>query len=295
MTQASAVTAEVYQNEYLPRDSTVVDAVVTITSTQGAASGPGAGAAPTSAQVIMIDCSGSMADPSTKLTAAKRATAAAIDALRDGVPFAVVAGNHEAMMAFPDHPELVPATAKSRAAAKRAVTRLLAGGGTAMGQWLELADQLFATSTAEVKHGILLTDGRNEHETPEQLDAILRGCEGRFVCDSRGVGANWSGSELRKIASALLGTADGLPDPAGLVADFRSMTEAAMGKSYARAQAAPVDPGRGDDPVRQAGLPAGRGPDRAPDRGQPAHRRVPAGRVGGGESRLPRQRPGGRG
>ena len=39
MTQASAVTAEVYQNEYLPRDSTVVDAVVTVTSTQGAASG----------------------------------------------------------------------------------------------------------------------------------------------------------------------------------------------------------------------------------------------------------------
>jgi hypothetical protein len=232
MTEASAITAQVYQNEYLPRDSTVVDAVVTITSTQGAASGGGSGSAPTSAQVIMIDVSGSMADPSTKLTAAKRATAAAIDALRDGVPFAVVAGNHEAMMAFPDHPGLVPASAKSRAAAKRAVTQLVAGGGTAMGQWLQLADQLFAGSTAEVKQGILLTDGRNEHETTEQLDAILRGCEGRFVCDSRGVGANWSGSELRKIASALLGTADGLPDPAGLVADFTAMTEAAMGKSY---------------------------------------------------------------
>ena len=230
MTEASAFTAQVFQNEYLPRDSTVVDAVVTVTSTQGAA--PGSGPAPTSAEVIMIDCSGSMTDPSTKLSAAKRATAAAIDTLRNGVPFAVVAGNHEASMAYPDAPELVPASAKTRAEAKRAVTQLIAGGGTAMGQWLELADQLFATSTADVKHAILLTDGRDEHETPEQLAEILRGCEGRFVCDSRGVGANWSGSELRRIASALLGTADGLPDPAALVSDFTAMTQAAMGKSY---------------------------------------------------------------
>ena len=230
MSEAGTITAEVFQNEYLPRDSTVVDAVVTVTSTQGAAAG--SSRAPTSAQVIMIDCSGSMADPSTKLSAAKRATAAAIDTLRNGVPFAVVAGNHEAAMAYPDVPELVPASAKTRAEAKRAVTALVASGGTAMGQWLGLADQLFAGSTADVKHAILLTDGRDEHETPEQLAEILSGCEGRFVCDSRGVGVNWSGSELRRIASALLGTADGLPDPSGLVADFTAMTEAAMGKSY---------------------------------------------------------------
>jgi hypothetical protein len=35
------------------------------------------------------------------------------------------------------------------------------------------------------------------------------------------------------VASALLGTADGLPDPAGLVGDFRKMTESAMGKAVA--------------------------------------------------------------
>ena len=145
-------------------------------------------------------------------------------------------------MVFPDHPELVPATAKSRAAAKRAVTQLLAGGGTAMGQWLSLADQLFATSTAEVKHAILLTDGRNEHETPEQLAAILRGCEGRFVCDSRGVGADWSGDELRKIASALLGTADGLPDPAELAADFQVDDRGRDGQVVRRASSCACGP-----------------------------------------------------
>ena len=35
------------------------------------------------------------------------------------------------------------------------------------------------------------------------------------------------------MASALLGTADGLPDPAGLVDEFTAMTEAAMGKGLA--------------------------------------------------------------
>jgi hypothetical protein len=221
------VEAEVFQNEYLPADSTVVDAVITVTSSGVTA------AAPTSAQVILIDCSGSMADPPTKMTEAKRATAAAIDALPDGVPFAVVSGRNHAAMTYPDHPGLVPATASSRAAAKQAVSALSASGGTAMGQWLDLARTLFASSTSDVKHAILLTDGRNQHETAEQLTAILNACEGRFLCDSRGVGADWSGTELRMIASALLGTADGLADPADLVEDFRSMTEAAMGKSYA--------------------------------------------------------------
>jgi hypothetical protein len=54
-----------------------------------------------------------------------------------------------------------------------------------------------------------------------------------FVCDSRGVGQGWSAAELIKIAEALLGTADGMKDPAGLEEDFRSMIEAAMGKTVA--------------------------------------------------------------
>src|SRR5262249_30734558 len=157
--------------EYLPVDSTVVDAVVTVTST-GVAAAP-----PTSAQVILIDCSGSMADPPTKMTEAKRATAAAIDSLRDGAAFAVVSGRNHAAMTYPRQIGLTPATGSSRAAAKEAVAALAASGGTAMGQWLTLARTLFDSSTADVKHAILLTDGRNQHETPEQLATILNACE----------------------------------------------------------------------------------------------------------------------
>ncbi len=58
----------------------------------------------------MIDCSGSMADPPTKMSEAKRATAAAIDTLRDGVAFAVVAGRNDAVMAYPRPARLVAAT-----------------------------------------------------------------------------------------------------------------------------------------------------------------------------------------
>jgi hypothetical protein len=134
-------------------------------------------------------------------------------------------------MVYPPDATLVPATRETRAEAQHAVSQLIAGGGTALGTWLYLAKNLFAGHPAEVKHAIMLTDGRNEHETPGQLAAVLRSCEGGFVCDARGVGDGWSGTELLVVASALLGTADGLAFPSDLVADFRRMTEAAMGKA----------------------------------------------------------------
>lgn len=223
-------TAEVDQNSYLPEGGRLVDAIVTVT-----ASGPNLrdGAGLTAAQVIMLDTSGSMAYPASKIAEAKKATAVAIDTLRDGVAFAVIAGTTRAEMVYPGGLGMVPASAQTRGEAKAAVARLRADGGTAMGRWLYLANMLFAGQTAEVKHAILLTDGQNQHESPHELQAVLDQCEGKFICDSRGVGADWVADELRKVASALLGTADGLEDPVQLPAAFRSMTEAAMGKSVA--------------------------------------------------------------
>jgi hypothetical protein len=46
-----------------------------------------------------------------------------------------------------------------------------------------------------------------------------------FSCDCRGVGTDWEVAELRRISSALLGTVDIVPDPAGLAADFAAMME----------------------------------------------------------------------
>jgi hypothetical protein len=79
----------------------------------------------------------------------------------------------------------------------------------------------------------LLTDGKNQHETPERLAAELSQCEGIFSCDCRGVGTDWEVGEMRRISSALLGTVDIVPDPAGLAADFAEMMQNAMGKQVA--------------------------------------------------------------
>ncbi|MFF8829642.1 VWA domain-containing protein [Streptomyces sp. NPDC015131] len=236
---------DVYQNEYLPEGGREVNAIVTVTATGGGTSGgvPLAGAsaspssipgrAPSAAVVIMVDCSGSMEYPPTKMRHARDATAAAVDTLRDGMAFAVVAGTHVAKEVYPGGGRLATADARTRAEAKEALRRLSAGGGTAIGTWLTLADGLLASADVPIRHGILLTDGRNEHESPQDLRAALDACAGRFTCDARGVGTDWEVKEVTGIASALLGTADIVADPAGLAADFTRMMEHAMGKEVA--------------------------------------------------------------
>jgi hypothetical protein len=108
-----------------------------------------------------------------------------------------------------------------------------ADGGTAIGQWLLLAHKLFRPHPDAIKHVILLTDGYNQHETAAELDRILDTCRGAFTGDCRGIGTDWEVSELRKVATALLGTVDIVAEPAELAADFRSMAAAAMGKRLA--------------------------------------------------------------
>ncbi|MET9500805.1 VWA domain-containing protein [Streptomyces sp. NPDC006622] len=232
---------DVYQNEYLPEGGREVNAIVTVTATGGGTVGtavaaphlyaPGEG--PSTAVAIMVDCSGSMDYPPTKMRNARDATAAAIDTLRDGVHFSVIGGTHVATEIYPGGGRLAVADSATRDQAKQALRRLGAGGGTAIGTWLRLADRLLTTADVAIRHGILLTDGRNEHESPEALKAALDACAGRFTCDARGVGTDWEVKEVTGIASALLGTADIVADPAGLAADFTRMMETAMGKEVA--------------------------------------------------------------
>ncbi len=113
------------------------------------------------------------------------------------------------------------------------MARLQPGGGTAIGQWLRLACQMFSSHRAQLRHAILLTDGKDEHESSEDLSSAIRLCEGAFSCDCRGVGTDWEVAELRRISTGLLGTVDIVPDPAGLAADFSAMIAAAMGKQVA--------------------------------------------------------------
>ncbi|MDQ0683921.1 hypothetical protein QFZ56_002884 [Streptomyces achromogenes] len=232
---------DVYQNEYLPEGGREVNAIVTVTATGGGTVGSAAAAphlyspsqGPSAAVAIMVDCSGSMDYPPAKMRNARDATAAAVDTLRDGVHFSVIGGTHVAKEVYPGGGRLAVADATTREQAKQALRRLSAGGGTAIGTWLRLADRLLSTADVAIRHGILLTDGRNEHESPQDLRAALDDCAGRFTCDARGVGTDWEVKEVTGIASALLGTADIVADPAGLAADFTQMMETAMGKEVA--------------------------------------------------------------
>jgi hypothetical protein len=227
--------AQVYQNEFLPAAASEVNAVVTVTGRGGGSAGLTLGSQPppATAEIIIVDCSLSMNYPSSKMHAAKQATAAAIDALRPGVEFAVIAGDHLASVCYPRSGRLVRAAPDTKAVAKRAVNRLEPSGGTKFSTWLELANRMFATRPGAIRHAILLTDGENESESPEQLAATLAQCVGNFTCDCRGVGTDWSVDELRRVATALLGTVDIVARPADLVSDFTRMMTRAMDKAVA--------------------------------------------------------------
>ncbi|HUA72144.1 MAG TPA: VWA domain-containing protein [Solirubrobacteraceae bacterium] len=223
----SAFTTECYQNEYLPLGASEVNAIVTVTS-DGAAGGTNQ---PDAAEIVILDTSGSMGVPRRKLESAREATRVAIDCIRDGVAFGVIAGTEIARAVYPGDGTLVTASPEMRAEAKQALRRLEAKGGTAIGSWLTLAGTLFATWPERSCHAILLTDGENQHETEEHLAAVLSELDGRFQCDCRGVGTDWRVSELRRVASALLGSVDIIAEPEDMAEDFRALMQTAMGKS----------------------------------------------------------------
>jgi von Willebrand factor type A C-terminal domain/von Willebrand factor type A domain len=232
MTSLPGFTVQIDQNPYLPVGGRDVSAVVTVTADTEATGGAqlAQDSADGSAEIIIVDCSGSMDFPPEKILAARAATSAAVDVIRDGARFAIVAGTNIAWPVYPTDGSMAVADARTRVEAKRAVAGLRSNGGTAIGQWLRLAYRIFQSYPATLRHAILLTDGKNQHETPEQLAAAIGLCEGSFRCDCRGVGTDWVVDELRKISTALLGTVDIVPDPAGLAADFEEMMRGAMSK-----------------------------------------------------------------
>ena len=88
----SGFTVDVDQNQYLPEGARTINAVVSVTSAADTSGLPSAAAGTDAAEIIIVDCSGSMDYPGTKMAEARAATAAAVDVVRDGVRFAVIAG-----------------------------------------------------------------------------------------------------------------------------------------------------------------------------------------------------------
>ena len=225
-------TIECFQNEYLPAGGDLMHAIVTVTAAGAGSSvlAPAVDSGDGRAELIIVDTSGSM--NGKKLREAKAATAAAIDSIPDGVRFGVISGTETAEVVFPKRPPLPAASQSSRREAKRTVAKLQATGGTAIGAWIQLAAQVFATERG-IKHAILLTDGKNESEDEEAFQRALDVVRGQFPCDCRGVGADWEVAELRNVAEAMSGTYDIVADPSELTADFASMLRDSMSRQVA--------------------------------------------------------------
>jgi len=221
-------TATVFQNEYLPAGSGEVHAIVTVDAGDAAV----AAVAPSERSIVLIvDTSGSMSSPMSKIHAARQAVAAAVDELPDGVNFAIVSGFHEATLMYPrSGRDLVAASETTRADAREVASNLDPSGGTAISTWLQLARELF-DGHAGIKLAYLLTDGKNESESADRLTEELARCAGQFQCDARGVGDQWVVDELRRITSTLLGQVDIIKEPDLMDDDFRDFMARALGKT----------------------------------------------------------------
>ena len=221
------ISVVVDQNQYLAEGADTVDAVVTVESgAQFAVAAP----ARERVEIIIIDCSGSMA-AGDRFAGARAATLAALDEMPDGTLFAIVKGTHVGEVVFPARGPLQRADPESRTAARHALDTLRPYGGTAMGMWLGVARQIAGQYPGAMAHAILLTDGKNEHEEPVHLLDEIRQSTGLFTCDCRGVGTNYVVAELRTVASGLLGSVDVVKQGSELTADFQALTQASMGRT----------------------------------------------------------------
>jgi hypothetical protein len=125
--------AEVFQNEFLAEGATDVHAVVSVTCTAaGKAGQSGQGEA---AEIIIVDTSGSMDMPASKIVAARRAAKVALGEIVDGTWFAVISGHSVAQMVYPTHPGMAKMTDVTRREATHMVDALRPGGATAIGAW----------------------------------------------------------------------------------------------------------------------------------------------------------------
>ena len=163
----------------LPEGGTEVNAIVTVTATGTARRpvGPRADAGADGArraEIIMIDASGSM--DGKRIREARAAAAAAIDCLEDGVRFAVVAGNHAAWRLYPDIPGMglavVVAGRRARMPPRVPAAQGRRGNGHRYvgSSW----PRDCSASRAGINHAILLTDGKDEGESPAGSPAGAR-------------------------------------------------------------------------------------------------------------------------
>lgn len=215
---------EAFFNPHLAPGTRRLDAILTVTS-----DGDAGAAAGRRAIGLVLDNSSSM-NLAGKIEAARHAARRCIDLLPHDALFTVITFGTGAQVVVP----LCAADDANRAAAHRAVQKISANGATFMSKGLMALRREFDKAPDAIATGWFLTDGQNDMDDRDALGRAVESCRGRLGIDCRGVGTDWEPSDLRRIASELLGTADAVPEPAGLEADFRACLARALGKSTGR-------------------------------------------------------------
>jgi Ca-activated chloride channel homolog len=162
--------------------------------------------------VFVVDVSGSMDGPS--IVQAREALLAALDRLRPGDRFAILAFNDRVL---PFLPAFVPAAGPALAEAKMWVGSLEATGGTMIGPALRQALDMIDADDGDrdrVPRVVLLTDGAVGNE--DEVVRSIRAHPGRVRLHALGIGSAPNRYLMRKMAEAgrglwgFISTTDGL-------------------------------------------------------------------------------------
>ncbi|WP_237477248.1 VWA domain-containing protein [Lichenibacterium dinghuense] len=201
-----------------------LDAILTVTADGEAGTGGARRAVG-----IVLDNSSSM-NVAGKMEAARHAARRCIDLLPRDALFTVITFGTASQIVVP----LCEATDANRAAAHRAVQNISANGATFMSKGLSALRREFERAPDAICYAYFLTDGQNDVDDREDLGRAVEACRGRIGVDCRGVGTDWEPDDLRRISTVLLGTADAVPEPANLEADFRACLGRALSKATGR-------------------------------------------------------------
>jgi Ca-activated chloride channel family protein len=182
------------------------------------------------AMVVVLDKSGSMGGQKIEMT--KEAAKAPLALLKDTDSFGVVAFDYN----FYWPVKLQPAS--NRAAITQAISTIIAGGETNIYPALREAYVQLAGATTQVKHVILLSDGRS---LPDDFEGLTKKmAEAKITVSTIAVGNGADQELLAQISKWGHGRTYYLEDPASVPQIFTEETELATGKTLREEAFKPV-------------------------------------------------------
>jgi Ca-activated chloride channel homolog len=182
------------------------------------------------AMIIVLDKSGSMGGQKIEMT--KEAAKAPLALLKDTDSFGVVAFDYNFYWPVKFQP------ASSRSAITQAISTIIAGGETNIYPALREAYIQLAGATSQVKHVILLSDGRS---LPDDFEGLTKKmADSKITVSTVAVGNGADRELLSQIANWGHGRTYYLEDPTAVPQIFTEETELATGKTLREESFKPV-------------------------------------------------------